>query len=83
MVGNTGAVEDGYDVAALWRCVDELTADLHAEDRGAVRDAIAEHVAEGWQPTHRDVADFVAYASGSMSMAHYLTTISNRRRATG
>ena len=81
--GETGAVAEGYDLAALWRCVDELTAELSAQDRRAVCDAVAEHVAQGWQPTHSQVTDLVAYASGAMSMAHYLTIVGNDRRAPG
>ena len=79
-VDQTGVV-GGYDVTALWRWVDELTAQLSAADRAAIRAAVAGHVAHGGQPTRTDIADLVAYATGAMSMAHYLTITTHRRAA--
>jgi hypothetical protein len=80
-VDQTGVVGAGYDVTALGRWVDELTAQLSPADRYAIRGAVAGHVAHGGQPTHTDIADLVAYATGAMSMAHYLTITTNRRTA--
>lgn len=59
-VDQTGVVGGGYDVAALWRWVDELTARLSATDRAAIREAVGGHLAHGGQPTHTDIADLVA-----------------------
>jgi hypothetical protein len=80
-VEQTGVVGDGYDVTALWRWVDELTGQLSAADRRAIRDAVAAHLTHGRQSSHTDIADLVAYATGSMSMAHYLTITTHRRAA--
>jgi hypothetical protein len=64
----------GYDRAAVRHWVDELTAELAAPDQRALRAAIADNLTHGWQPTRAAIADLVAYATGAMSMAHYLTT---------
>jgi hypothetical protein len=73
-------VGEGYDATALWRWLDELTAELTADDRRAVRDAVAEHVGAGGQPTRTELANLAAYACGQMSMAHYLTLAGHERR---
>ena len=65
----------GYDRAAVRHWVDELTAELAAPDQRALRAAVADNLTHGWQPTRATIADLVAYATGAMSMAHYLTTL--------
>jgi len=80
MVWMTVAGGDGDELAALWRRVDELTADLPAADRRAVRNAIADGVASGWQPSADDITRLVAYAAGEMSMADYLTHLTHTAR---
>jgi hypothetical protein len=79
---HTGGVGDGFDEAALWRFFDDATAGLSAPDRRAIGAAVAGHLAHGGQPSHTDIADLIAYATGAMSMAHYLT-LTTRRRAAG
>ncbi|ASW98458.1 MULTISPECIES: antitoxin VbhA family protein [Mycobacterium] len=69
------AVGDGDELAGLWRTVDELSADLPAPDRRAVRNAIANSVLEGHQPTADQIGRLVAFAAGKISMADYLTYV--------
>lgn len=67
------AGSDGEDLAELWRAVDDLSDDLPPADRRAVRDAIANSVLEGHHPTAGEIARLVAFATGRVSMAAYLT----------
>lgn len=68
------AVDDG-ERAALWRRVDELSAQLPPAGRAAVRDAIANNVLSGWEPSDDAITRLVDYAAGKTSMADYLTYI--------
>lgn len=77
MVWMTVAGGDGDELAALWRRVDELSADLAPADQRAVRNAIAEGVLSGWQPTTDDITNLIAYAAGDITMADYLTYLQN------
>ncbi|ARV85413.1 hypothetical protein BWK49_28690 (plasmid) [Mycobacterium intracellulare subsp. chimaera] len=76
----TVAGGDGDELAALWRRVDELTAELPPADRRAVRNAIATNVLSGWQPTATDITKLVAYAAGEITMADYLTHVTQTAR---
>ncbi len=72
-------------VAMVWMTVaggdgDELSADLSPADQRAVRNAIAEGVLSGWQPTTDDITRLVAYAAGDISMADYLTHLTQTAR---
>ncbi|KPN46760.1 hypothetical protein AN933_25650 [Mycobacterium intracellulare subsp. chimaera] len=80
MVWMTVAGGDGDELAALWRRVDELSAELAPADRRAVRNAIAEGVLSGWQPSADDITRLVAYAAGDISMADYLTHLTQTAR---
>ena len=81
-MADTDVVSQGYDMAAVWRWVDELTAELTMRDRNTIRDAITDHMLQGWRPNcAADVTDLLAYATGTMSMAHYLTLVQHNRPA--
>ncbi|AOS95140.1 hypothetical protein AN931_25540 [Mycobacterium intracellulare subsp. chimaera] len=67
------AVGDDKELAALWRTVDELSAELAPADRRALRDVIANSVLEGHHPTAGEITNLVAFAAGKISMADYLT----------
>ncbi|MCV7094208.1 hypothetical protein CKJ56_27160 [Mycobacterium intracellulare subsp. chimaera] len=69
------AVSEQDELAGLWRTVDELSADLAPADRRAVRDAIANSVLEDHHPTAGEIGRLVALAAGKISMADYLTTV--------
>ena len=65
------------ELAALWRRVDDLSAELTPADRRAVRDAIATNVLSGWHPNADDITRLVAFAAGQISAADYLTAITH------
>jgi hypothetical protein len=77
-----GAVAVGEDeeLAALWRTVDDLSAELAPADRRAVRNAIANNVLSGWHPSVDDITRLVDYAAGKTSMADYLTHVTATAR---
>ncbi|WP_301150588.1 hypothetical protein [Mycobacterium simiae] len=66
------AVED-EQLAALWRRVDTLSAELSPAGRAAVRDAIANNVLSGWNPSDDAITRLVDYAAGKTTLADYLT----------
>ncbi|HWF71633.1 MAG TPA: hypothetical protein VG187_19105 [Mycobacterium sp.] len=65
------------ELATLWRTVDELSAELTPADQRAVRNAIANSVLDGYYPTADWIARLVAFAAGEISMADYLTAVTN------
>lgn len=67
------AVDDDEGLAALWRRVDALSAQLPPAGRAAVRKAIANNVLSGWDPGDEAIIRLVDYAAGKTSMADYLT----------
>ncbi len=67
------------ELAALWRRVDELSAELPPADQHAVRNAIADDVLSGWHPSADDITRLVAFAAGQISAADYLTAVTKRR----
>lgn len=71
------AVDEDEELAALWRRVDELSADLPPTDQRAVRDAIATNVLSGWHPSTDDITRLVAFAAGQISAADYLTAVTH------
>lgn len=64
---------DDEELAALWRRVDTLAAELPPAGRAAVRNAIANNVLSGWNPSDDAITGLVDYAAGKTSMADYLT----------
>ena len=66
----------GADVA---QPSDELSANLPPTDRRAVRNAIANSVLQGRQPSATDIANLVTFAAGTISMAEYLTLVTQDR----
>jgi hypothetical protein len=65
---------EDQELAALWRRgVEKLSAQLPPAGRAAVRDAIANNVLSGWQPSDDAITRLVNYAAGKTSMADYLT----------
>lgn len=71
------AVDEDDELAALWRRVDELSADLTPADQRAVRNAIANNVLSGWHPSADDITRLVAFAAGHISAADYLTAVTH------
>jgi len=68
-------VGEDAGLAALWRRVDELSAELAPADRRAVRNVIADTVVSGWHPSDDDVTRLVAFAAGHISAADYLSAV--------
>lgn len=64
---------DDQELAALWRRVDNLSAELPPAGRAAVRDAIANNVLSGWDPSDDAITRLVDYAAGKTTLADYLT----------
>ncbi|MCA2261606.1 MULTISPECIES: hypothetical protein [Mycobacteriaceae] len=50
---------DDKELAALWRTVDELSAELAPADRRALRDVIANSVLEGHHSTAGEITNLV------------------------
>lgn len=74
------AVGEGDELAGLWRSVDDLSDDLAPADQRAVRDAIANSVLEGHHPSTAEIGRLVAFATGTISMADYLTAVTQSAR---
>lgn len=68
------ALGEDEELAALWRRVDELSAELAPADRAAVRNAIANNVLSGWHPSDDAITRLVNFAAGKTSAADYLTS---------
>ena len=64
---------DDEQRAALWLRVDKLSAELPSAGRAAVRDAVANNVLSGWEPSDDAITRLVDYAAGKTTMADYLT----------
>jgi hypothetical protein len=64
---------DDQELAALWRRVDTLSAELPPAGRAAVRNAIANNVLSRWDPSDDAITRLVNYAAGKTTMADYLT----------
>ncbi|WP_293004149.1 hypothetical protein [Mycobacterium sp.] len=75
------AVDDDEELAALWRRVDELSADLPPADQRAVRNTIATNVLDGHLPDAQEIARLVAFAAGQISAADYLTAVTRAAHA--
>lgn len=71
------AVSEDEELAALWRTVDDLSAELPPAGQRAVRNAIATNVLSGWHPSTDDITRLVAFAAGKTSMADYRTAVTH------
>ena len=67
--------DEGDELAALWRRIEDLSAELPPAGRAAVRDAIANNVLSGWHPSDDAITRLVDFAAGKTSAADYLTHI--------
>jgi hypothetical protein len=62
------AVADDDERAALWRRVEELSAELAPTGQRAVRQAIADNGLSDWHPNDDAITRLVNYSAGKIRM---------------